>query len=393
MFKRISRIIALQFTAFIFILLLLNGFLFLAADLGNEQRQMRFRLERMAEGIAGRFEMGVSPFLPREVPPGMRDRIQILDEEGGVLFGNPFFEDIPFEKGQGFTQFSVQGEQYAVLTEPIVREGRTVGYAQVVDVVRLQMQDLPLRILLYLALSGAISVLIYVVSLAFAKRTLQPAEEMVERLEQFTQDASHELRTPLATLSSSLDLALRNGKHREGILSAKDDLKQAEVLVERLLELARLDKFLLETSSVDLSTMVEEAVERHRAFAAEKHITLEASIAAKVKVKGDAALLRQVVGNLLANAIKFSKPAGGTITVTLTKTALTIADTGIGIKEDQMVHVFDRFFQADASRARGGFGLGLALVRRIVELHGWTISVQSTKGKGTAFRIDISAGA
>ncbi|HAI98808.1 TPA: hypothetical protein DCL30_04730 [Candidatus Peribacteria bacterium] len=391
MFKRISRIIALQFTAFIFVLLLLNGFLFLAADLGNEQRQMRFRLERMAEGIAGRFEIGVSPLMPREVPPGMRDRVQILDAEGDVLFGSSLFGDIPFEKRQGFAEFSIQGEQYAVLTEPIVRSGRTVGYAQVADVIRFQMDDLPLRVLLYLILSVSISTLIYLVALAFAKRSLKPAEEMVERLEQFTQDASHELRTPLATLSSSLDLALHNGKHREGILSAKDDLKQAEVLVERLLELARLDKFLLETSSVDLSTMVEEAVERHRAFAAEKHITLDASIAAKVKVKGDAALLRQVVSNLLANAIKFSKPAGGTITVTLTKTALTIADTGIGIAKDILPRVFDRFFQADESRARGGFGLGLALVKRIVELHGWTIVVSSTKGKGTAFRIDITS--
>jgi signal transduction histidine kinase len=198
---------------------------------------------------------------------------------------------------------------------------------------------------------------------------------MMERLEQFTQDASHELRTPLAALLSSLDLALLSGEHREGILSAKQDVKDITVLVERLLELARLDGFAISRTSVDFSSLVEDAIEKFRPLAQEKGLTIEQSLQPDVTVVADTPLIRQVVTNLLSNAIKFSHKGSGPIFVRLTAQTLSIQDHGIGIAPGALSHIFDRFFRADPSRTEQGFGLGLALVRRILDLHGWTIRI------------------
>ncbi|OIO55862.1 hypothetical protein AUJ46_00040 [Candidatus Peregrinibacteria bacterium CG1_02_54_53] len=390
MFKRISYTIALQFTAFVFLLLVSNGAIFLIADIGNAQRQMRFRLERMAEGVAFRFDTAV-PLVPRGIPPGMRERMRIVDTEGKVIVEGMLMNEIPFTDGEIFEEVLVQGEPYAILTEPIVRNGQTVGFVQVADVVRLPRGDLPERGLIFLIVSGAISALTFFVGLFFARHSLKPAEQMMERLEQFTQDASHELKTPLAALSSSLDLALKTEKYREGILSAKQDLKQVSVLVERLLELARLDKFVRADEVVDLTALVEESTERFQSLAKERSIVIEPKLDDNVTVHGDAVLVRQIVENLLSNAIKFSKPAGGTIHVRLTPKALFVQDSGVGIDSSALPHIFNRFYQAESSRAKEGFGLGLALVKRIVELHGWTVDAQSTSGKGSTFTVHFGS--
>lgn len=403
MFKRISYIIAAQFTGFVFLLLLINGAIFLFADLSNARRQSHQRLTEVAHSIVLQMESDMDAVLavpppPRDdgaPPPGrfppMRDRIRILDASGTTLEGGSLFMEIPFTPKEGISQVTLNEEEYTLVTEAIRRNGNIDGYVQMVGLERFQQGELPMRILLYLLVSAAISALTFFVGLLFARRSLKPAEEMVERLEQFTQDASHELKTPLAAMSSSLDLALKNGKHREGLVSAKEDLQQATILVERLLELAQLDKLVLHTIAVDLSGLVQESAERIRPLAAEKHLTIETQLEPRISVRGDASLLRQVTSNLLSNAIKFSKPQGGTIRVHLTKHTLTVADEGIGIPAEALPRIFDRFYQADASRAHGGFGLGLALVKRIVELHDWSITAKSTEGRGVQFTIAISS--
>ncbi|MDD4627990.1 MAG: HAMP domain-containing sensor histidine kinase [Candidatus Peribacteraceae bacterium] len=392
-FRKISHHIALQFTAFVFLLFLFNGTVFLVVEVENGRRQAGRRLEEQARLIAQQIKSDASQ--PTQLPrppsfPMMRDRIRITDAQGKTIREGDIFSSIPFESEGGLRRIEVDDEQLAVFTMSVIDEGQTVGYVQVATSEKFQRRDLPMRIVLYLLISVIISILVYFVGLFFARRSLKPAEEMMERLEQFTQDASHELRTPLAALSSSLDLALRTEKHREGILSAKEDLKKAVVLVDRLLELARLDKFVIETDTIDLSGLIEDSIQRHRPLAAEKKIQIEGAIAQGVSVQGDAALLTQLIGNLISNAIKYSKPAGGMIHVNLSKHALTVQDAGIGIPEKDLPNIFDRFYQAEPSRAKGGIGLGLALAKRIVELHGWTIAVQSEEGKGTTFTVNVA---
>ncbi len=387
-FTRISYRIALQFTAFVFGLFLINGALFLVADINNARHQTESRLTQTAQSVLNLAQAYPLTNLP--LPPVIRDRVRVLDLLGRPLLTGGLFTDIPFSPKNGVHRFEIDHDQYRVLTSTILQNGQPIGYIQVADREGLQYGDLPVRVMLYLLGSLAVSGLTFLIGLSFARSSLKPAEEMVERLEQFTQDASHELRTPLAALNSSLDLALRNEKYREGILSAKEDLQDVSVLVERLLELARLDKLVVQQETVDLSGLVQDAVERHRPYAAEQGVTLTSDITEKISVKGDAALLRQVIGNLLSNAIKFRRPTGAIVKVRLTKNKLTVEDNGIGIAPESIPHIFQRFYQAEGSRTEEGFGLGLALVKRIVDLHKWKISARSSQGEGTTFTVGFS---
>lgn len=389
-FRRISLHIALQFMGFVFLLFVVNGSIFLLADYGNVRRVARGRLLRDVQMVLSQAPQTFtgSDFA---LPPPVRERVRILDASGQVIYTGALFTDIPAFTTEGYATIDVREEPYTVLTVPLSTDDRVYGFAQVAGMERLPMRELPVRWGLYFFVSILVSGLTFLVGLFFARRSLKPAEQMMERLEQFTQDASHELKTPLAALSSSLDLALKNGEHREGILSAKADLKQVTVLVERLLELARLDKFALEDKPVDMTALVQTSVERYRSLAEEKKIRIETALDDGVTVRGDGILLAQVLGNLLSNAIKFSRKGDGAIRVHLTGEALSVEDPGIGIAPGALPHIFDRFYQVEQSRALGGFGLGLALVKRIVELHGWTVSARSTQGEGTTFTVHFGA--
>lgn len=390
MFKHISYWIALQFTAFVLGMFLFNGIIFLAADITNARRQTHFRLSRDSYDVVRQIDNPHFPYLqPENFPKNLRQRVRFLDASGNTLYTGSFFSGVPFSPDQGFSRIQLHENDMSVLTVPVISDGKVAAYAQIADMERVRFDDLPLRAFLYLVVSLSVSALTFLVGIFFARRSLRPAEEMMKRLEQFTQDASHELRTPLAALNSSLDLALKTGKHQEGLYSAKQDVKDLTMLVERLLELARIDKFILGDEKIDFAALVTDTIEKYRLIAQEKNVTVDAVIANGVTVRGDAALLRQVISNLLMNAVKFNKQSG-TVRVVLTKKELSITDTGVGIAPHDLPNIFNRFFQADTSRAKDGFGLGLALAKRITELHGWMLNVESVLGKGTTFRIAIT---
>jgi len=118
-------------------------------------------------------------------------------------------------------------------------------------------------------------------------------------------------------------------------------------------------------------------------------VSIATRIEQPLTIEADPSLFRQVLNNLLSNAIKYNKK-DGTVTVELKKGRLSIADTGIGMAKDQIPHIFDRFYQADDSRSRGGFGLGLALVKKIADVHGWDLDVKSVEGEGSSFSITFA---
>lgn len=384
MFREISRRIALQFTVFVFLLLLVNGLVFLLADIGNARREARNTLVRTADVVrreANRALRGE----PATLPKMLRERVRIFTSSGASIHTGALFLEAPFLPVEGLSLLHDDGERYTVLTLRVGPPEEPLGFVQVANAEGAGFAGLPRRAVLYLLVSVLITVVTYRVGKLFAHTSLRPAEESMRQLEQFTQDASHELRTPLTALSSSLDLALKTGRHKEGIESAKEDLHRTADLLERLLQIARLGTAGVERAAVDLSALVHSAAERFVPLAKERNIGIATDIEPGIVVRGDEALLRQVVANLLQNAIKFSKPEGGRIAVALTKDRLRIEDAGIGIRADALPRIFDRFYQEDASRSHGGHGLGLALVRRIVEMHGWTVNVQSKEGEGTAF--------
>lgn len=388
-FRRISYRIAWQFTGFVFLLFLINGIVFFAADVQNAQRMSGVRLEK-SSSFAIRNISSWPHIHPDQFPPHMRDRVRLVTLQGQPVYSGGYFADIPFSADSERQEITVQGEEFGILTMPLVRKGVTVGFVQVLEPERQPLSDVYDKMLLYFLISIAVSCLTFLVGLFFARRSLKPAEQMMERLEQFTQDASHELRTPLAALRSSLDLALKTGKLQEGIHSAKEDVVTITALVDRLLELARLDQLSLEKLTMDCSALVRETVERHAALAMEKGIVLSAHVDDPVLANGDSALFRQMLTNLLSNAIKFNQK-DGSVTVVLRRHLLSVTDTGIGMSTEAQKHVFDRFYQADASRANEGYGLGLPLVKRIVDLHRWKLELRSEPGKGTTFTVHLSS--
>ena len=224
------------------------------------------------------------------------------------------------------------------------------------------------------------------------------AQEASERkLRRFVADASHELRTPLAAVRAYAELYDRGAAERPADLerSMKGIGRESErmsVLVDDLLLLARLDDGRpLERVPVALDEVVGEAVETAHAVEPGRPIDLTAE---PVVVVGDRVRLRQIVDNLLAN-VRAHTPADTAVSVTLTRVngsaEIAVTDSGPGLDAEHLAHVFERFYRADASRARasGGVGLGLAIVAAVAEAHGGSVSASSEPGKGATFRIAL----
>lgn len=369
--------------AFVFLLFLTNGVVFLAADLGNARRLSQVRLNGTSTIVEHEAREALQGRKPN-FPPRLESRVRIIDAEGNTLYAGNVLRDSPTPSAGGFSTITVEDEDYSVLTVPLKDGEKLIGYAQVSGVERLILRELPVRALLYFIVSLGISLLTFGVGLFFARRSLKPAEEMMERLHQFTQDASHELRTPITAISTSIDLALMTKDNAEYLRSAKKELGEMTLLVERLLELARLDAFILKEEPIAMNTLILDVTTKLSSIAEEKKISIKTNLAEDIDIMGDPLLVRQVVSNVIMNAIKFNID-GGTVTIILTHDQLVVRDTGKGIDAESLPHIFDRFYQEDSARSDSshGVGLGLALVKRIVDLHHWTIAVESTKDVGT----------
>ena len=217
----------------------------------------------------------------------------------------------------------------------------------------------------------------------------------------FVSDVSHELRTPLTTIQSAVGL-LERARERLDPLEhralelADGELRRIRGMVEELLTLAQLDawQYQLEVGPTDMSRIVQTALESVEAKAERFGIEVHFDDAAEHRCVCDAQKLYQVFLNLLDNAIKYSDP-GDRVDVRIAEDPLDLTvevrDTGVGIPEEDLGQLFERFYRVDKdrSRATGGSGLGLAISRQIIEMHGGEISVESEVGKGSTFRVRL----
>jgi PAS domain S-box-containing protein len=240
-----------------------------------------------------------------------------------------------------------------------------------------------------------------------AERTARAEAERATRLkDDFVAMVSHELRTPLNAILGWTQLMMK-GRGDGAILQRGLDVigrntrVQAQ-LISDLLDISRISagKLRLEIESVDLASIVADAIDTLQQDADDKRITVTRELDATVRpIAGDPARLQQIAWNLLSNAIKFT-PDGGRIAVRLRRAGadaeITVSDTGIGIRAEFLPHAFNRFEQADRSITRrfGGLGLGLSIVKHLVDLHGGAINVQSGgDGRGTQFTITLPSSA
>lgn len=228
-------------------------------------------------------------------------------------------------------------------------------------------------------------------------KMLDKIENLIKQEKQFTSDASHELRTPISVILAQgeylLDIA-KDEKEKELAQTIVDKSKQVSKLVSRLLLLARIDqnrqKFNKE--KVDIGVIIDVAVDSMKELAAQKDILLFANVPEGTIVDADESLLLSAITNLISNGIKYGNESGH-VTVSASKigdkTEIIVADNGVGISEEHIDKIWTRFYRVDDVRndEYGSNGLGLAMVKSIIELQGGEITVKSSIGHGTEFRI------
>ena len=228
---------------------------------------------------------------------------------------------------------------------------------------------------------------------------LNRLQESFERERQFTSDASHELRTPVAVISAcaeDLKGSVKDDESRQSLEAIQKESVRMNKIISQLLLLTRgyEGRYHVEKETLELHELVGSVMDELSEIADNSQIQLFNKVPEDSSIYGDQSLMTQLLINLIGNSIKYGVQ-GGKVTVRASNSeetcTFTISDNGMGMKEDEMDHIFERFYRADKARDRSGSGLGLSIVKWIVELHNGKISVNSEYGKGTQVTVSIPA--
>ncbi len=289
----------------------------------------------------------------------------------------------------------------ALLVVPLIADGQIIGS------ISLRQINQPRKWLpeeIELAQAVASQAAIAVQQSRLYQTTRQQAEKLIEldrQKTEFFQNISHEFRTPLTLNIGPLESAVTEGEgldYEQSVIALRNSRRLLR-LVNQLLDLQRIDAGRMQSTfcPCDLVNFVRQVVESFRSYCAKRNIDLITRFGECPPLYLDVEKFDKVVYNLLSNAMKFTQ-AGGRIYVSVwtesDRCLLQVQDTGIGIREDQIPHLFERFRQADgsANRTYEGSGLGLAMVREMVELHGGEVAVESVYGQGTTLTVSLLQG-
>jgi len=231
-----------------------------------------------------------------------------------------------------------------------------------------------------------------------AGKTLQPIARMVEEQNRFISDASHELKTPLTSLKTAMEVGLRDKKlnltaAKKLISENLTEINKLQSLSEGLLQLAqhKTGNNNLKFEKLSLRKIVTEAVSKINVIAKEKKVAIKNKVK-NYKVKGNKYSLMDLFVIILDNAVKYSK-TNSPVAIEANKknktVIVSIVDRGIGIDKEDLPHVFNRFYRADRARGKGGYGLGLAIAKKIIENHNGTVEIESELGKGTIVKVSL----
>jgi two-component system sensor histidine kinase CiaH len=331
-----------------------------------------------------------------------------LNPSGSVL-ANP--RDIPTERfpleqaiaaatgsGESRQDVTVDDNRFRLLTVAVDNEaGESPSF--VITGKSLEQRDSDLRrLLVLLAIGGGFGLgLAALGGVWVAGLAIRPVRQAFDRQRRFVADASHELRTPITVVRTNAESLQKraSAEMKEGLEDIAAEAGHMGRLISDLLVLAQADRrdVTLSAEMVDTYDVIESAARTGRLLAEERGLELSAS-PRHATVSGDRNRLRELLLILIDNAVKYTEP-GGRITVTGGQAdgeaELVVEDTGIGIPDEHLPRIFDRFYRVDKarSRAQGGIGLGLSIAQAIVRAHGGTIDIRSAPGAGTTARVTL----
>lgn len=322
-----------------------------------------------------------------------------------VYAGQASLGHLPLPERDGFQTLEDGKIRALILPVQFKRTNQIQGYVRVSTPTAEISEDLN-RLLSGLAVGGGIAVILSGIAGDWlTRRSVQPIEQNMQRLHQFTADASHELRNPLTAIKTAVAVMESHPERVhpadiEKISAIASATNQMTQLVEDLLLLARTDAktaaLRLTNHLISLDELLEDLIEDLRSYVEMKGLTLQATEFQPVYVQGDAAQLRRLFANLLENALYYT-PQYGSIQIESRyqegMSTIAITDTGIGIAPEQIPYVFDRFWRADQARSYrdAGSGLGLAIAQAIAQLHRGDITVTSHLGVGSQFQVRLPA--
>jgi signal transduction histidine kinase len=295
--------------------------------------------------------------------------------------------------------FKLDGNNWAYIVKPY-----DSGYRLVFLDITPQQGILTNLVYTFLVVAAVMLIIIFFISRFFANKAIKPVKEAFDKQKQFIADASHELKTPLTVINTNVDVLLSNGNDNinsqsKWLYYIKSEVERMSKLTTDLLYLAQLDysDAKMTFSDFDLSKTVENVIMAMEAVIFENNILLEYDVEPHLSIHGNSEQIRQAVMILVDNAIKYVN-SKGMVSIVLKKNnnniILSVTNTGEGIPEEQIGKIFDRFYRTDKSRSRkiGGYGLGLAIAKSIIEQHRGKISAKNISNGGTVFSIELPQG-
>ncbi len=288
------------------------------------------------------------------------------------------------------------------ITLPVYQKQEFIGYLQIgIPLTTTQNNLAELRLVLSIAVPVSLGI-ISVTGWVLAGIAMQPIRQAYSQLQRFTADASHELRAPLAAILTNAQVGLitpvKDGSQQLFRLEKITQLVESiSTLVSNLLFLARHEgQFATESlQKIDLTQLLQQIADDYQVSAKEQDLNFSCYLPSQpIQILAEPTLLTQAITNLLTNACKYTL-AEGKVELRLFEKShqaiIEIKDSGVGIPEADLSHIFERFYRVDSDRSRqtGGFGLGLAIAKQIIEAHGGEISVLSQLEKGTTFTLKL----